>query len=98
MTEARDGSPMRSDYRPYVGKTFTATQGSRTYRLTLDAVRPTPGSDRSNRDKCFNLIFSSPAPLPDAIYSLCRPGVPSHKLFMSGDAESGSMRALVRQD
>jgi hypothetical protein len=98
MTEARNTSLLRSAYRPYVGKTFTATQGSRTYRLTLDAVRPTSAGDPRQRDRCFNLIFSAAAQLPDAFYSLCRPGVPAHQVYLSGDGEPGSMRVRVRQD
>jgi len=94
------GPPARSHFSGALGAIFTARNGTGAHKLRLDHVEDLrPAGDRS---KCFSLIFSvrgKAKTIPAGIWTLSRPGVPTHDLFISpvGDASTVCMQAVVNR-
>jgi hypothetical protein len=93
--------PQRSHYAKSVKQVFTATSGTRSYRLTLTGIKNVSGVRTADAQLGFNLIFTAATAMPEGIYSLRRSGVPTHTLFLSPvGARAGrgaTMQALVNR-
>jgi hypothetical protein len=71
----------RSTFAPLVGRTMTATHGTRRTRIRLRRVGNLLGQRGS--DASFVLEFSSPHHLTDGIYTISSPRAGRHLVFMS---------------
>jgi hypothetical protein len=91
--------PQRSHYRHAVGHVLTAAHGKRTYKLRLTHIHNVVGAHAAQRQHCFILVFTvvGSAHLPDAIYTLRRSGVATHRLFLSGVGQKRAMQAVVNR-
>jgi hypothetical protein len=90
---------LRSNYVKAVGQVFTATHAGHRHRLRLAAVRDLEPTTAAQRPHCFNLIFAPAGStrLDDAIYVLRRPGVHTHRLFLSSLGTDGALQAVVNR-
>jgi hypothetical protein len=95
------GALVRSHYSRSVGGVFTAVGPAGNYRLRLVRIRELEPVIAAQREDRFNLIFRpvGRAQVPDGIYSLRRPGVATHALFVSstGPAAPQYLQALVNR-
>jgi hypothetical protein len=98
-TSPNTSPPRRAHYAKSVGRTFTATCNGRSHTVKLAHIRDVAGTTSSNRDRCFNLVFTvaGTSDLPDGIYTLRRLGVPTQALFLSSLGGPRTVQALVNR-
>jgi hypothetical protein len=96
---ATASGPVRSDYASSVGKGFTVQYGGGTYNLTLTALRDLPNAKVAYSQYCFSLLFtpSGTTSLPDGIYAVKRPGVPTYSLFLGRVGTARCLEAVVNR-
>jgi hypothetical protein len=92
-------APARHHFAPSVGKVFTARLGGHTHRLRLTAVHDLPHTSRSQRDRCFSLLFAPTgrAALPDGIYRLRLGRGAAHSLFLVHVGTGRTLQAIVNR-
>jgi hypothetical protein len=92
-------APLRSDYAHSVGRVFTATRDGHVFRIKLSRIEDLVATTAKQRPHCFALIFAptSKARLHDGIYVLRRPGLHTHKLFVSSVGAKGVMQAIINR-
>lgn len=91
----------RSQYLKSVGRTFTAQHGGRGHELRLNRIDDVQGATGAMREGSFNLIFTARSAMPDGVYAMSRPGVPTHSLFLSRVEQTKhdrfTMQALINR-
>jgi hypothetical protein len=91
--------PRRSTYTGSIGRVFTAHHGGRSHRIRLTHIRDLTPTTAKAREHSFILVFApvGAEKLPDAIYSLRRRGVVTHRLFMSAVGTERGMQVVINR-
>lgn len=92
----REHALHRKHYLPHVGKVFRAHHGGRVHRVRLVAIED-HGVGRHLRNRSFTLVFKPVGGhrLPDQIYTLHRPGVPTRALLLTSLGTAGRLQAVI---
>ncbi len=87
--------PTRSLYLPAVGRTFAASDGTRTIDITLTAVEDLPAAKAPGDEGRFSLLFAAIGFLAgDGIFTLRRTGTPTTTLFLTPVGPRGATRTM----
>jgi hypothetical protein len=87
----------RANYKPCVGKAFTAQLDGHSHKVVLTRIVHVDGATKKQADACFNLIFTAKRRLPEGIYSIKRRGLPTERLFLGHLGTEKTMQALVNR-
>ena len=92
----REHSLHRKHYQPHVGKVFRAHHGGSVHRVRLVAIED-HGVGHHLRNLSFTLVFKPVGRhrLPDQIYTLRRPGVPTRALLLTSLGTAGRLQAVI---